>query len=87
MRQSLGNIEHATGLVVDDSPDPVLDTECPPAIGKHLAVEGKPAVVTGVVKRGRDLAWGPHLHEVAGLEVERLCRAWTGFPGLATAKA
>ena len=74
MRQSLANIEHATGLVVDDSSHPVLNTERPPAIGKHLAVEVKPAVQAAFVKRGRDLGRGPHLHEIAGLEIERLYR-------------
>ena len=51
----LGDIEHATGLVVDDSPNPVLYTESPSTIGKHLAVEGKPAVKAALVKRGRNL--------------------------------
>ena len=70
----LGDIDHPTGRVVDDSSHPVLNTERPPAIGKHLAVEGKLAVEAVLVKRGCDLGRRPHLHEIARLEIERLYR-------------
>ena len=52
--------------------NPVLDTEGSPTIGKHLTVEGKTAVQAVLVKRGRDLAWATHLHDVARLEVKPL---------------
>src|SRR5262249_36209639 len=65
-----GDREHAAGLLVNDPPYLVLHEEGSPAVGKHLTVEGKPAVRSAPVERGRYFLRRSHLDELARLQLE-----------------
>src|SRR5205823_12524011 len=67
-------LDHHSGVLVDDLLDQILHAVDATAVRNHLPVERKPSVSAVLVERARDLPLRLHPHELARPELERVAR-------------